>query len=426
MGRRQGRTRSYGTVSTRREPTPGRLRWWSARVAVAFGVVLVAVSAMSPPAAATYPRIAATVGCDRVVEWRASAATAASTEARTNPRVQVEWRAVGDEAAWQDAGPVGRFDEAGGFEFSGTIELPDGVDEIDIRVSALAPWANGDEPGAPRFAKAAVPDVCDDVPLAVRVAVDCDAAAATVQLRSLDRTTRDVAVTVNRIVVRELEIGGEEQDVVVPLLAGRSSALRVLAGDTVMAERNVGGTCAASGPVAMVLERCGPGDAVVQAASPSPGELRVFADGEPVISAPISSDVVQRTLALPAGGVDLRVEVDGEVLAVGSVGGCDGRVTGLLSCGPGRTPCALPDSPDNGDAIPAPAPVTPPPTAPPTGGEPEPELAHTGPWDRGLSLALGGLLLAVGGLAMSRQHRPGRAPTQLDVALAPYRTPDDR
>jgi len=416
--RRRGRTEAYGTVPRRGPTTPGPVRRWTARAAVLVGQVLVGAAVFASPAGANYARIDATVGCDRTVDWTASASTDGDAEERTNPRVLVEWRPVdaGDDA-WESAGPAGRFEAGNDFSFTGRVELPDGVDEVDLRVQPDAPWGDGAETGAPRFSRAAVPAVCDEVAVAVRFDADCSSGTASVDLRALDDDTWDVAVAVDRVVVRDLEVDSAGTVLVVPVLSGRSTGIRVTADDLVLADRAVGGNCDADAPMAVVLERCGPGDAVVQAFAPAEAELRVRAEGTIVTTATLGSGTVQRTLDLPSTEVGIEVEIDGETAAAGPVGGCDGPIAGLTACGGDRAPCS-----HVGDDAAANDPGPPPPPPPTQQIELDPAegLARTGPWERALTLALGGLLLAGGGLVLSSGHRRTAGPGPLASVLRPY------
>ncbi len=415
--RRRGRTEAYGTVPRRAPATPGPVRRWAARAAVLAGLALVGAAVFASPAGANYARIDASVGCDRTVDWSASASTEGDAEERTNPRVLVDWRPVdaGDDA-WESAGPPGRFDVENDFSFTGRIELPDGVDEVDLRVRPDAPWGDGADAGAPRFSRAAVPEVCDDVAVAVRIDADCGSGTATVDLRAVDDDTWEVEVAVDRVVVRELAVDSAGVDLVVPVLSGRSTAIRVAADDLVLAERTVGADCDPDGAMAVVLERCGPGDAVVYASAPTPAELRVRAMGRIVSTATLGSAPVQRTLDLPPIEVDIEVDIDGETAAAGPVGTCDGPIAGLTACGGDRAPCS-----ELGDgAVVDPGPPPPPPPTQQIELDPDEGLARTGPWERAVALALGGLLLAGGGLATTGHHRRTSGPGVLESVLRPY------
>lgn len=415
--RRRGRTDNYGTVPDRGPVPPGPVRRWTARAAVLAGLVLVGAAVFASPAGANYARVDATVGCDRAVEWAASASTEGDADERSNPRVLVDWRpADSDDDAWEPAGPPGRFDEANSHRFTGRFELPDGVDEIDLRVQPDAPWGDGAEAGSPRFSRAAVPAVCDDVAVAVRIDADCSSGTASVDLRSVDDDTWDVTVAVDRVAVRDLEVDGAGTDLVVPVLSGRSTALRVTADDLVLAERTVGADCDPNGPMAVVLERCGPGDAVVQASAPAEAELRVRAEGTIVATAPLGSAPVQRTLELPSSQVAVEVEIDGEAAAAGPVGGCDGPVAGLTACGGDRAPCGV----ERDETALDPGPPPPPPPSQQIELDPDDGLARTGPWERAVALALGGLLLAGGGLAVTGRHRRTVTPGVLESVLEPH------
>ncbi len=407
----------------------GAAKRWVARASLALGVVAIVVGLVAPPASANYPRIAAEVGCDRLLSWAATASSEGTDEDRTNTDVLVEYRpAGGEDAEWLPAGDdaSGVFDAGNDFRFSGQLQLPDGVDAVEVRVSVLGPWgADGDgaSPGEPRFARAELPESCADAPVAARVDVDCSAGTATIDLRSTAEpgaSPIDVVVSADGVELRTLQptpgADGVEQ-LVVPLLDGRGTELTAEAADVVVLDREVGGDCPVEGPAAAVLERCGPGDAVVlaRAGVDTGAELRVRALGAIVAEVDLAADeATQQTLSLPPGPTEVEVLLDDTTAAIGPVGGCDGPVAGLVSCGTaGRAACATPDD-AAGDAPPPP----PPPLVIDLEGD---ELATTGPWERAIAILLGGALLAGGGLVMLEQDRRRPRASGLAQALAPYR-----
>jgi hypothetical protein len=396
---------------------------WVGRVAVVLGLGFMVTGVVAPPAGANYGRIAAEARCDRNVTWAASASTEGSPAERTNQQVLVEYRdaASDTESEWIVAEAEGRFDEANDFTFAGTFELPEGVDEVQLRVSPQVAWGpnqDGDEPGAPRFASAALPSTCAEQPLVATVALDCAAGGAVVALHNVGDDPLDVTVAADRVDLRELEMSpGGESALVVPVLDRTSSAIRVQSGDVVVAQEEVRSDCGAEGAAAVVIERCAARQAVVLAGTDGAGgEVQIRAAGAIVHRAELSADqVLQRTLELPAEGtVPVEVSVDGQVVSQGALGGCAAAVTGAATCGtPGRPSCQSADSP----AVPPPPPPPPPLTVELDGSE----LAHTGPWQRAVVLLLGGALLAGGGAALVLEQRRRPRPSLLSSLVAPYR-----
>lgn len=411
-----------GRRTRARRPATGRTRV-GARIAVVSGLLLVLLALAAPSAAANYARVAASAGCDRVVTWQASASTEGTDADRTNLRVLVQFRADRTEP-WTDAGPEGSFTPSNGFAFSGSFPLPDGVDAVEVKVEPLARWgpdADDAEPGGPRFATAEVPEACDRQPLTASQQVDCETGAVQVRARNLGDRPLTAEVVVDRVVARELPLSpGGEATLSVPVLAGRPTQVEVRSGDLVASSRTSGGDCPAEGPGAVVLERCGTelGRLVVSAGGGGePVGVEVRVRGTTVDrSRAEPGRVVQRALEVPAQELPVEVLLDGQVAAAGLVGGCDGPVAGLLSCGtPGHGACDL--SSTRPSAPPEP-PAPPPPLNLERGGA---ELPRTGPAQRAIGLLLGGMLLLGGGASLAARDRRQPAPSVLDEALAPYR-----
>jgi hypothetical protein len=238
--------------------------------------------------------------------------------------------------------------------------------------------------------------------------------------RNVDGGERAVTVAVDRVTVRELRLtGAEPSELTVPVLPGRPTRLGLSVDDTVLVDRAVAGGCAPSPARAVVLERCGPGDAVLLARGDRDGtELRLRVAGSVVHRTTSTADVVtQRTFTVPGRTAPVQVELGGATAATGAVGACDGPTAGLLSCGsaPGVPPC---------DEAAAPAPLPPPPAPPPPLAlelDPATGLPVTGPWQRALVLLAGGLLLALGGATVLAGDRRLPRSSPLAEALAPYR-----
>ena len=414
LGRRRGRTRRR---------TTGRARA-GARLAVVLGVALMGLAVLAPAAGANYARVEASAGCDQLVTWRASASVEGGAEERTNERVSVQYRPSGTDDEWIDAGPPGAFSAENDFSFTGDVELPDGVDAIDLKVVPLVRWGparDGDEPGEPRFATAEVPAACEGQPLAARQELDCDGGAVIVRASNVGDRPLVAEVVVDKVVVRELPLDpGARTELVVPVLVGRATPVEVRAGDFVASEQVQADDCALDGPTAVVVERCGAplGRLVVLA----PGADRsvtaqVEVRGSIVDEASIEpGTVLQRTLEVPEQALPVEVTLDGQVVAAGMAGGCDGPVAGLLGCGTaGRSACDLTAT---RPAAPGPAPAPPPPLQVDRGG---PALPRTGPAQRALGLLLGGALLVGGGAALAARDRRRPVPSVLGTALEPYR-----
>ncbi len=403
---------------------------WPARLAVLAGLAIVLFGLAAPPVGANYGRVTARITCDRTVSWTASASTEGSDDERTNGRVLVERRATaGQEPVedWSPAGPEGSFDADGGFEFSGSFQLPEDADSVDLRVTPLDPWGtsgDGDPPGGPRFSRAELPAGCEDQPVVATITGDCAVGGARVELRNLGEHPHAVTVSADGVALREVRLDPTgEAGLVVPVLEGRASDLRVSSGDFVMAEATVEPDCGLDGPAAVVLERCGSRQAVVHATlgDRTEGEIGIRVEGALVHRADMSAGTpLQRTLELPpAGSSAVAVEIAGTTVASGSVGGCEEPVAGAVTCGVGDRPAC--------DAVAGATTTTlppPPPPPPPTVLELDPAaplLPRTGPWERAVVLLVGGGLLLAGGLAAATRDRARPAPSPIASALAPYR-----
>lgn len=415
----RGRLRGRGGRTSRARPRA------AARIAIVAGAALVTFGLFAPSAGANYARVDARAGCDRVVTWRASASVEGTDEQRTNERVLVDYRERGSDDVWSPAGPQGSFDAANDFSFSGSFDLPDGVDAVEVRVRPVARWGpgqDGDEPGGPRFAITEVPAGCQGQPLAATQQLDCARGAVVVEARNVGGAPLDAEVVVDRVVARELQIGaGSSAELVVPVLPGRPTQIEVRGGQFVASDQLQGGECEVPGPTAVVLERCGApaGRLVVLATGGGRRvEAAVQVRGSTVDRAEIpAGTTLQRTLEVPATAVAVEVTLDGQVAAAGLTGGCDGPVAGLLPCGTaGRASCDL-------TATRPTTPPPPPPPPPPLQIDGGPLLPHTGPAQRAIGLLLGGALVLVGGVSLAARDRRRPVRSLLAEAIAPYRQP---
>ena len=287
------------------------------------------------------------------MSWTASASVEGDDADRTNGRVVVEYRPDADTGAdgnaagagsgedWTPAGPEGSFSQQNDFEFSGSFELPDGVDAAQLRVRPLERWGDagdGDEPGAPRFASTRIPEECRDQPLTAALELDCATGSVTALARNVGERPLTAEVRADRVEVRSLQLApGEVAELIVPVLVGNPTRIEVRSEDFVAAERVLAGDCRLPGPTAVVVERCGAptGRLVVLAATDrSPIGVEVSVRGSVVDRSPLQpGTVLQRTLAVPDAALPVEVVLDGDVAATGVTGGCDGPVAGLLSCG---------------------------------------------------------------------------------------------
>lgn len=386
---------------------------------------MVLLGLVAPPVGANYGRVSARITCDRAVNWTASASTEGDAEDRTNRRVLVEYRAtrgqepVGD---WTAAGPEGSFSEDNDFRFSGTFQLPASSDSVDLRVTPLSDWGSsgdGEAPGGPRFSRAALPSGCQNQPIVADVAGDCGNGGARVTVRNIGAEASAVVVAADGVPVRQLQVAPDgTEELIVPVLEGRPAAVRVAAGDFVVAESTVDGDCGVTGPAAVIVERCAGRQAVVFATlgdAPS-GTADIRVGGAIVHTADLEpGTVLQRTLELPpSGATPVSVEIAGTTYTSGEIGSCSGPLAGAVSCGSGGAqPCG-------GEAAGQVPPPPPPP--PPTSIElDEPMLPRTGPWERAVALTLGGALLLAGGLAVAGRDRRRPRPSPVAAAIAPYR-----
>jgi LPXTG-motif cell wall-anchored protein len=383
------------------------------------------LSLLAPAAGANYARIEARAGCDRAVVWRASASVEGGPQERTNERVAVEYRPSGaDDDEWRPAGPIGRFDEQDGYSFTGSFNLPSGVDAAEVRVTPLVKWGperDGDPPGEPRFATVEVPADCATHPLAATQELDCATGSVAIRLRNVGDQPLDAEVGSDRIVTREISLGpGAEQTLAVPVLVDRETRIQVRSGTFVASDQVHAVDCSPGAPAAVVVERCTAplGRLVVLATGGAESvTATISVRGSTVDTIPIAAGTsLQRTLEVPAESLPVEVRIDGTVAAAGAVGGCDGPVAGLLSCGTaGRPACDL--------SATQPAPPGPPPELiPPLQiDHGAPVLPRTGPAQRAVGISLAGLLLLGGGMALAARDRRRPTVSALSTALAPYR-----
>ncbi|MHB1138262.1 MAG: hypothetical protein ACYC2O_04840 [Microthrixaceae bacterium] len=397
---------------------------WVGRVTVVLGLGCMAAGVVAPPAGANYGRIAAEARCDRNVSWVASASTEGTAAERTNDEVLVEYRRVG-ATSWSTLEDDGHFDADNDFSFSGTFELPDGVDAAEVRVTPQVAWGpdqSGDPAGSSRYATAKIPSSCGDQPLVATIAMDCDAGGAVVAVRNVGSTALEPTVAADRVDVRQLAVApGATETIVVPVLDRTSAAIRVQSGTAVVAQEEVRSDCGLKGPAAVVVERCGARQAVVLAGTDGDDDVEasIRVAGTIVHRAEVrDGEVLRRTLELPAdGAVPVEVELDGQVVANAQVGGCDAPVAGAATCGVADRPtCEVAVA--GATTVPAPPPPPPPPLTVELNGS---ELAHTGPWQRAVVLLLGGALLVGGGAALVAEQRRRPRPSLLSSLVAPYR-----
>jgi hypothetical protein len=386
------------------------------------------LATLAPAAGANYGRISARVSCDRTVNWTASASTDGTAEERANARVLVEYRSVSDGRAlgdWSATGPEGRFDRANDFEFSGSFRLPEDADAVDLRVTPLARWGpdgSGDPPGDSRYGRAALSPKCADQPVVVEIAEECATGGARVTGRNVGDVPVTATVAADGVALRDMRIEpGATDEITVPALEGTTTTISVRAGDFVVAESVIEPSCGNSGPAAVVLERCSARQGVVLATTGdrTGGPVEVRVGGTIVHRADAEAgQTLQRTLELPdTGEAPIEVSIDGTPHASGTIGGCEGPVAGVVTCGiPGRADCGATGA---GTAPPLPPPPPPPPAA--TIELDEPLLPRTGPWERAIALFIGGGLLLAGGAAIATTDRRRPTPSPISEALAPYR-----
>lgn len=414
----RGRLRGRGRRSVTARPRA------AARIAVASGLVLMVLSLLAPPAGANYARIEARAGCDRSVLWRASASVEGGPEERTNERVAVEYRASGSGDDWRAAGPIGAFDEADGYSFAGSFDLPEGMGAAELRVTPLVRWGpdrNGDPPGEPRFATVEVPEDCATHPLVASQQLDCSTGSVAVQVRNVGDQPMTAEVSTDRIVTRAVDLGpGAEQTLSVPVLVDREARIQVRSGTFVASDQVHTVDCSPGAPAAVVVERCAAplGRLVVLATGGSEGvTATISVRGSTVETTAIDPGTsLQRTLEVPAEALPVEVRLDGTVAAAGSVGGCDGPVAGLLSCGTaGRPSC---DVSATQPAPPGPPPELIPPLQIDNG---TPVLPRTGPAQRAVAMSLAGVLLIGGGVSLGMRDRRRPTVSTLSAAIAPYR-----
>lgn len=388
------------------------------------GVVLIGLAVLAPAAGATYARVEAVAGCDGVVTWRASASSDGSDDERTNTSVLVEFRTDRDRT-WRAAGPVGAFEPSNDFAFGGTVELPEGSSEMELRVTPQVRWGadrSGDQPGSARFATASVPEECEQSPLVVSQNLDCDRGVAVIEARNVGDAPLTTQVLVDQVEVRSFVVDPDaRRSFLVPVLKGRDARIQVASDGFVASDQILGADCDRDEASAVVLERCGaPAGrlAVLVGAADDPVDFEILVDGTVVDSGSLSaSEDVRRTLGIPGGAVAIQVTIDDRPVSQGTTGGCEGSFAGLLACGgTGLPACGTPVS----DPY---VPTTTPPSVPPTTvpAPREPVLPHTGPAQRAVGLLLGGLLLAVGGMTLGARDRRRPTPSVLADAIAPYR-----
>lgn len=429
--------RQHLRLKPRRPAT--RLATWSGRGALIIGIVCLGLGSIAPAAGADNARIAAEARCDRVVSWVVQSvadtvggradSVAEANRVRTNEAVEVSYRPAKSEPgsggqSWMTV-ETSALTASNDFTFSGSFHLPDSVDSVEVRVLPKADWADGSKAGSPRFAVATVPGECAKFPVVAVVTPNCGSGGAVVDLQNVGSKDLEMDVTVDGVAVRKVQLAASvESSLVVPILAGTSSVIRVNAGDFVVAQRKVHADCSVVGPAASILERCPTHQAVVSAAlngdksdSPKGAAFEIRAAGTIVHKGELTAGkIFQRTLDLPTDGpVRIEVQIDSRTAAVGEVGSCTGPVAGAISCGgEGQTACAVePPKPDLG-----PPPPPPPPLAIELGSG---SLPVTGPWQRALVLLFGGALLSVGGLALVADQRRRPRPSLLAASVDGYR-----
>ncbi len=439
-----------------RRPTTALARW-SGRAALVIGIVCLGLGVITPPAGADNARISAEARCDRVVSWVVQAAadtsggkadsSSSADRVRTNDSIEVSYRpaasgAFGGSGDSDGAGDgkwtaveTSALNAANGFTFSGSFPLPESVDSVELRVQARTAWADGSKAGSPKYAVARVPEECTTMPAVAVITPTCEAGGAVVQMSNAGDKEMSLELNVDRVTVRTVEVAaGSGTELVVPILAGTPSVIRVNAGDFVVAQRKVDADCTNGEAAAVILERCPGNQAVVSAlrGTESGGvgggsgttaggsqakSIEIRTAGTIVHKGDLSTDgVFRRTLELPGDGpVTVEVKIDGRTAAIGQVGSCEGPIAGAVSCGGlGQVACSV--EPDE-TTIEAPPPPPPPLTIELDGNG----LPVTGPWQRAVALLLGGALLSIGGVTVIADQRRRPRPSLLAASVDDYR-----
>lgn len=388
------------------------------------GVILAVLVLTIAPAAASYPQIRAEVGCDHVVRWTASAAPSEDPAERTNAAVEVA--RLGADGEWVGLGEPVAFDESNDYTASGSFVLESRATSVRLRVTALQGWGPGGSagaPGEPRYATARVPEGCDDVPVAVSHRLDCATSAVDLDVSARPGEVdpgerRPLRVRVDGVVVRSIPVP-EPSELRVPIAPGTDSRVQVDWDRISLVDVEVGSGCDDDTPRGVVIERCGPGSAVLAVAAPQGSRVDLRVGGQLALREPVpAGDRLVHYLALPPEPAPVEILIDDAAVGVGTIGGCDAPVAGVASCPSGDCPSApepsatgsTDGSHDDGDS-----------------------LARTGPWERAVvGLIAAGLLLG-GGAALYTAERFRPTHRSSWAAIAPYRQtwwdeadPDDR
>jgi hypothetical protein len=115
---------------------------------LALACVICVAGALASTAAACHSDIAASIDCNGIVSYTASAwsDSGATTSQRTNSNVAVYWST--DNRTWTQVAS-GHFGRDNGFQFGGTFSAGSASSGW-VKVQELAHWASGDAPNSPR------------------------------------------------------------------------------------------------------------------------------------------------------------------------------------------------------------------------------------------------------------------------------------
>jgi LPXTG-motif cell wall-anchored protein len=156
------------------------------RIPLALGLAA-AVALVPGTAFAHHPEVTVDQDCGGTLTWRAEAWANSDADRRVNHKVEVR---IFGEGLPKDGKviKIGRFDEANGYRFSGTYELPE-PEDIEIKATSLVKWGEDQKYGDLnefRTDEVGVDDAEDD---------DCDDEDATTGTTVLEPPTAAPVVT---------------------------------------------------------------------------------------------------------------------------------------------------------------------------------------------------------------------------------------
>lgn len=242
-----------------------------------FAAVLVASFAVGVVLATTayahHPEITASADCDGVITFTSEAWASTNEDQRTNPDIRISVSTDGGPFVDLPANAAYHYDAANDFQFTDTFTPTAGWTTVNVRATAMAPWASGAGAGDRRTSNTVTPLTdCDDplpaaVPAASIAGVECADDGVAVQLTNTGGEPVEFTITGGTVDQLVTVAGGETVDLVVDVPGGTTSVLTITADGMETVTREVSTNCVEA-PV--VVPAPAPAPTTTTTAAPTP------------------------------------------------------------------------------------------------------------------------------------------------------------